>query len=118
MMLINNLGTIIYTFFLGKEVGKDSLGNRYFISKKSPNKKWVLYKYEKNPTVIPVAWQLWLTKTELIKTPLVQSSEEKYVWEKNRSKNKTGTLEAYHPAKTIKTQTSIKKKKYKIWTPN
>jgi len=46
--LVNNLGTLIYTLFKGKEVGKDKLGNRYFISKNKPFRKWVLYKNNKN----------------------------------------------------------------------
>ena len=118
-MLVNNLGTIIYTFFFGKEVGKDAFGNRYFLSKNNSNKKWVLYKSEKNPTAIPVAWQLWLTKDEHIKAPSAKNSQKKYAWEKNRIKNFTGTLEAYHPAKKIDTDHDIKKKqKYKIWTPD
>ena len=36
---VNNLGTILYTIFFGKPVGKDSFGNRYFISKKNSLKK-------------------------------------------------------------------------------
>ena len=35
---VNNLGTILYTLFFGKEVGKDNLGNRYFIAKNNPHK--------------------------------------------------------------------------------
>ena len=44
---VNNLGTILYTVFFGKEVGRDNLGNRYFIKKNNAHKKWVLYKSEK-----------------------------------------------------------------------
>ena len=118
--VVNNLGTILYTVFFGKEVGKDELGNRYFISKKKPSKKWVLYKNDKNPTSIPVNWQLWLTEDDLYSVPpLEDSSIKKYTWEKNRTKNYTGTINAYHPAKEIITQkTTNKQKKYKNWTPN
>ena len=33
LKFVNNLGTIVYTIFFGKEVGKDEIGNRYFIAK-------------------------------------------------------------------------------------
>ena len=39
---VNNLGTILYTVF-GKEVGRDNLGNRYFI-KKNPQKMGFIQK--------------------------------------------------------------------------
>ena len=32
-LLINNLGTILYTLFYGIKVGEDKLGNIYYISK-------------------------------------------------------------------------------------
>ena len=38
---VNNLGTILYTIFFGKGIGQDEFGNRYFISKKQPFKKWL-----------------------------------------------------------------------------
>ena len=38
---VNNLGTIIYTLFFGREVGKDKLGNRYYISKNKPLKEFM-----------------------------------------------------------------------------
>ena len=39
---------------------RDKFGNIYYISKKK-KRKWVLYKNKKDPTVIPVNWQIWLT---------------------------------------------------------
>ena len=80
---VNSLGTILYTLFFGKEVGKDDMGNRYFISKNKPFRKWVLYKYNKNPTIIPVNWQLWLTDNNE-KLPFKESINKKYAWEKTR----------------------------------
>ena len=116
---VNNLGTILYTVFFGKEVGKDNLGNRYFISKNKPLKKWVLYKSEKNPTIIPVNWQLWLTDNNTENHPTQESTSKKYDWEKNRAQNHTGTMKAYHPAKDLnKTKATNKQKNYKNWTPN
>ena len=118
LKFVNNLGTIVYTVFFGKEVGKDSIGNRYFIAKNNPLKKWVLYKNDKNPTIIPVNWQLWLTDNDK-DLPISKEISKKYSWEKNRVINYTGTLQAYHPAKVFnKQETTNKQKKYKNWTPN
>ena len=116
---VNNLGTILYTIFFGKVVGQDKFGNRYFISKKNPFRKWVLYKNEKDPTIIPVSWQQWLTDNEDTNLPFEKKSNQKYTWEKSRIQNNTGTSKAYHPAKdSEKEQANFNKKKYKSWQPN
>ena len=116
---VNNLGTILYTIFFGKEVGRDNIGNRYYISKNKPFKKWVLYKNEKNPTIIPVNWQLWLTDNSNKSIIIEESTNIKYVWEKGRVKNFTGTTQAYHPAKDLNKNRIInRQKKYKNWVPD
>ena len=119
-MIVNNIGTTLYTIFFGKKVGKDSFGNTYYISKTNNEKKWVLYKETIDPTNIPIEWQGWLTshKDEIT----FKSNEEtikKYSWEKNRKKNLTGTYGAYHPSKELTELGTVKKqKKYKNWEPN
>ena len=116
---VNNLGTTLYTVFFGKPVGQDKFGNRYYVSKKKPSRKWVLYKNEKDPTVIPVKWQQWLTDDNNAKPPFENNSNVKYSWEKGRIQNNTGTSKAYHPAKVLKKeQAGNEQKKYKSWQPN
>jgi NADH dehydrogenase len=116
---VNNLGTTLYTIFFGKAVGQDEFGNRYFVSKRNALRKWVLYKNEKDPTIIPVNWQQWLTGDNNEKPPYENRPNVKYTWEKSRMQNNTGTSEAYHPAKVLKKeQVSNKQKKYKSWQPN
>ena len=44
------VGTFLYTLFFGKLVGKDSFGNKYYISKKG--KRWVIYNGEINASKI------------------------------------------------------------------
>ena len=116
--IVNNLGTVLYTIFFGKEVGRDNEGNRYFVSKKKPFKKWVLYKDDKNPTAIPVTWQFWLTDDGFEYTPTKENFKKKYAWQKNRKQNNTGTIRAYHPAKDLnKKEVLSKQKKYNNWKP-
>ena len=116
-ILVNNLGTIMYTLVFGKEIGRDAFGNRYFVSRKKKSKKWVLYNKVKDPSVIPVEWQIWLTDdSEKIKSDTVINN--KFSWEKERIHNLTGSFEAYHPAKKFMGSKIKSKKKYKNWEPN
>ena len=113
-LLINNLGTTLYTLFYGIKVGEDKLGNIYYISKKKKKRKWVLYKNKKDPTIIPVNWQIWLTN----EADNVFKSQAKYSWSKDREQNNTGTDRAYNPAEKIVKSKKAKDLKYKKWTPN
>ena len=121
-MIINNLGTVIFSYFFGKKVGEDDRGNKYYLSKNKSSKKWVLYKNKVDPTNLPAHWQLWLT-TQKINIPL-DKDIKKYYWQKKREPNSTGTEKAYHPAKVIykKKDTNIKhfkkEENKKIWRPN
>ncbi|MBJ56958.1 MAG: NADH-ubiquinone oxidoreductase [Rickettsiales bacterium] len=116
-MIINGLGTIIFSFLLGKKVGEDDRGNRYFVSKKKPIKKWVLYKNKVDPTNLPADWQMWLTNEQEI---VPKDNSKKFHWQKDREPNLTGTSKAYHPA--IKSPNSIEDKgkehNNKIWSPH
>ena len=70
--------------------------------KKTTFRKWVLYKNEKDPTIIPVKWQQWLTGDNNKNHQYENRPNKKYNWEKSRMQNNTGTSEAYHPAKVLK----------------
>lgn len=112
ILFVNNLGTILYTIFFGKKIGKDNFGNRYYISKNK--RKWVIYKDKKDPTIIPVRWQMWLTnEIEIVNVNVFKNS-----WEKDRTQNLTGTNKAYHPTKDLNQFKSLKEKKYKKWDPS
>ena len=64
----------------------------------------VLYKNDKDPTIIPVNWQFCITNDNNESIVVDNSLNKKYFWEKNRLQNKTGTNQAYHPAKEYKNQ--------------
>ena len=42
------IGTRIFTFFFGKLIGEDDLGNKYYESKNK--KRWVIYKNDVDAT--------------------------------------------------------------------
>ena len=119
-MFTNGLGTLIYSYLVGRKIGEDNRGNKYFLSKKDAVKKWVLYENKVDPTNLPVEWQLWLTNDKKI---IPSDKKTSYFWQKERAPNLTGTKNSYHPAKKPKEKNTskevhFKKENNKIWSPN
>ena len=52
------ISTFIYTLLLGKYVGQDKFGNKYYSS--SRDKRWVIYKSTVESSKIPPEWHLWI----------------------------------------------------------
>ena len=101
------LGTSIKTFFLGKYVGKDTFGNRYYQSKNG--KRWVIYKNEVDASKIPNEWYSWIHH---IKNKIENIHDlKKYKWQKPHLPNQTGTHNSHHPNKNNDTIN----KKYESW---
>ena len=95
-MITNNIGTILYSIFYGKKVGKDNQGNKFYIHKKNKKKRWVLYNKQIDPTKLEVKWQIWLTENYNAKEIII--SNPHFKWQKNKKANLTGTPDSYHPA--------------------
>jgi len=104
------LGTFIYTFFLGKYIGMDEFGNKYYSNSKK--KRWVIYKDTVESTKIPSEWYLWIHFLEKDK-PF--DNEKKYSWQKKHKENLTGTKEAYKPEGSLMGKTKKSIKKYETW---
>ena len=105
------VGTYIHTLFFGKLVGKDSLGNKYFESRKG--KRLVIYNGEINASKIDSDWFQWIHyQTD---TNPSRSEIKKYSWQTPHSENKTGTSDAYKPNKITNKQKDFKK--YESWKP-
>ena len=101
------LGTKLKTIFFGILVGTDSLGNKYYQSKKG--KRWIIYKDEIDASKIPNEWYSWMHFTN----NRIENIHEldKYNWQKPHQSNQTGTKNAYHPNRN---DNQIKKK-YTSW---
>ena len=101
------LGTKLKTIFFGKLIGTDSLGNKYYQSKKG--KRWIIYKDEIDASKIPNEWYSWMHFTN----NKIENIHElnKYDWQKPHLSNQTGTKNAYHPNRND----SQIKKKYTSW---
>ena len=93
------IGTKIYTFFCGRQVGSDDQGNRYFQSRKTPKgeagRRWVLYKGYPEPTKIPALWYSWMHR---LTDEIPQGKKSmRYAWEKPHKPNLSGSNLAYAP---------------------
>jgi NADH:ubiquinone oxidoreductase subunit len=93
------IGTRIYTFLKGRQVGDDSYGNRYFIER-TPRKghkvkRWVLYHGPAEASEVPPEWHGWL-HGRIDQTPTI-ANKKKYEWQKDHLPNQTGSPNAYRP---------------------
>jgi NADH:ubiquinone oxidoreductase subunit len=66
------IGTRLFTWLWGKEVGRDGAGNRYFRHKRGgttmdcslqKERRWVIYRGEDEASRVPPEWHLWLHHT-------------------------------------------------------
>ena len=103
-------GTFIYTLFVGKFVGVDEFGNKYYSNAKG--KRWVIYKNNVESSKIPPEWYLWihfLTKTR------PSDNSNKFSWQKKHEENLTGTPRAYKPEGSLTAKNKNNMKKYESW---
>ena len=93
------IGTRIFTWLRGVEVGVDAFGNRYFrekaVSDPKLERRWVLYKGEAEASKVPPDWHAWLHK--IVDTPPKPGAEPARPWQKEHLPNLSGTVAAYRP---------------------
>ncbi len=103
-------GTFLYTLFVGKLVGMDEFGNKYYTN--SRGKRWVIYKNFVESTKIPPDWHSWI---HFIKTNIPSNDVKKYPWQKKHLENLTGTKKAYRPEGSLANNSEKDLKKYETW---
>ncbi len=89
------IGTLLFSFFNGKQVGVDSFGNRYYENRRADKdgkcNRWVIYKGQAEPSKVPAEWHGWLHyMTEAL-------PDNKHSWQREHLPNLTGTAFAYYP---------------------
>lgn len=99
----------------GREVGQDSLGNRYFTGKArkgyTRERRWVMYPGKPEPSLVPPEWHGWLHyQTDTI--PSADSASYRKPWQKPHRPNVTGLSAAYRPQRAKATGD------YRPWTPS
>ena len=90
----NTVGTKLYTFFNGKKVGEDYLGNSYYESK-DQEKRWCIYCDQSEASRISPDWNNWL---RFISDTVPEISSITYDWQKFYKGNATGLDSAYKPS--------------------
>jgi len=108
------LGTFLYTLFLGRFVGKDSFGNKYYSNSKG--KRWVIYSEIIEATKIPTEWHSWI---HFLKDKVPNKDIKKFSWQTSHKENLTGTNKAHKPKGSLSLTSNVNKniKKYETWKP-
>jgi NADH:ubiquinone oxidoreductase subunit len=92
-----NIGTRIFTWLNGREIGRDATGNIYYEDKHSPAggrvRRWVDYAGAPEASKVPPEWHAWLHYTT--EAPIKLASPRP--WIKPHEANLTGTPEGYRP---------------------
>ncbi len=109
-----NIAIFCRTWWRGRLVGKDTLGNKYYEDKKRMRygkpRRWVIYKGRAEASKIPPEWHGWLhfitSGTPGFRCP--------YLWEKGHLPNLTGTPDAPQPKGL---QGIAPHKDYEPWAP-
>lgn len=114
------LTTWVATRFVGRFVGKDNFGNRYYKKglKSGREKRWVLYNGMAEPSKVPPEWHGWLHYT--LDAPPAERQVKAHVWQKSAQPNLSGTMGAYLPAGHVARggKHAPTTAEYESWTPN
>ena len=106
-----SIGTRLFTWLRGEQVGSDRFGNRYFRLRRKASavipprdktaaslvreKRWVIYDGEPEASKVPSVWHAWLHHT--VQELPSGDAALGYDWQKPHLPNMTGTAQAYRP---------------------
>ena len=95
-----SIGTLLYTWMNGRQVGADSFKNQYYEhkSKKRLDGKrirWVLYSGIVEASKVPPEWHAWLHY--IVDEVPSEGDRPRFEWQKDHLPNLTGTRYAYRP---------------------
>ncbi|MDI9407896.1 MAG: NADH-ubiquinone oxidoreductase subunit NDUFA12 family protein [Candidatus Pacebacteria bacterium] len=127
-----DLGTVLATVLVGKKVGTDEFGNRYYCQRfarketrlghgtgrGSGQRRWVLYRGMVEASKVPAEWHGWLHYSGL--APVGNSQPKRRFWQKSFLPNLTGTLYARKPSARSSATASDRTpaRDYEPWNPN
>lgn len=92
------IGTRIFTWLNGRQIGRDPYGNVYYEAKNAPagggrRRRWVMYAGEPEASKVPPEWHAWLHFTTDAPIQVTQPRP----WLKPHHMNLTGTPVSYRP---------------------
>lgn len=93
-----NIYTKIVTMFLGVEIGKDMIGNKYYtnrVDNKTSQKRWVIYSNNDDGSEVPPRYHAWLHYT-LDEFPNEKNNIDAS-WQLPHQANMSGTIQVWRP---------------------
>lgn len=110
------IGTQLFTWRKGTEVGRDGEGNIYYRSADG-RRRWVIYNGPAEASRVPADWHLWLHGRDV--PPPSERPIPTRSWEKPHVPNLTGSDEAYVPSGAL-TRGGLRARAtgdYEAWVP-
>lgn len=111
------IGTRLFSWRRGEQVGSDAMGNTYFRDRANPARRWVMYEGANDASRVAPEWWGWLHGTfdglpdEVLPPPRA--------WEAPATGNLTGTPAAYRPSGALDKggERTAATGDYTAWTP-
>ena len=112
------LTTRLWTRRHGREVGRDESGNIYFVHRKDPRRRWVIYNGSNDASRTPPGWQSWL-RGQIEDVP-DKAMPAPRTFEKPGLPNLSGTGDTYRPAGSLSRggRRPAATGDYQAWTPD
>jgi len=125
---MTTIGTLLFTWLRGEQVGSDASGNKYYRLKgarpllkgggmDSRERRWVVYAGIVEPSKVPPEWHGWLHHST---SDIPPADLPRRPWEKDHLPNLTGTTLAYRPPGSVQ-RGGVRARAtgdYEPWTPN
>lgn len=111
------IGTALYSWRKGEQVGEDGLGNRYFRARDN-SRRWVIYNGSNDASRVPAEWHGWLHGTfDALPDQVLPQPRD---WQQAAIPNVTGTAAAYRPAGAVGSGVNRARATgdYQAWTPD
>lgn len=116
------LGTSLWSWRHGEQVGTDAQGNAYYRSKrKGPGgreRRWVIYQGANDASRVPAEWHGWLHGS--FDGVPESNLPPPHIWEADYTPNATGTVAAYRPAGALERggRRAAATGDYEAWSPD
>lgn len=116
------IGTHLWSWRNGEQVGTDVQGNAYFRGRKrlpdGRERRWVIYQGANDASRVPAEWHGWLHGA--FDSVPESNLPPARVWEVDYTPNATGTTDAYRPAGALERggRRAAATGDYEAWSPD
>ncbi len=90
---MTSIGTWLHTKLHGRRIGSDADGNTYYVDRRAPARRWVIYAGVPEASAVPPEWHAWLHHTTDQPLPVAARRP----WQRPHLANATGTETGYRP---------------------